>query len=1089
VSHDIGRPMRIKLALLGELKLSSPSGRPVEVSSRKGRALLAYLGLQPGTAVPRASLAALLWPGAPAARARQSLRQTLVALRQAVPGTTHSWLRDDGPAVSLRGAAVDVDVEAFEREAAVGTPAALARAAALYRGEVCDGLDVDGTQLRDWLAAERERFRERAVAVLAKLLEHQLGTAPADVAIQTAVRLLALDPAREAAHRALMGLHAREGRRTAALGQYQLCVATLERERGIEPGAETRRLYQEILQHRLAPTAPPATAARPGRSEASRLGLGADALASAAEFIGRETELDVLGRAWDEARQGRARVVTLLGEAGVGKTRLVLELARRVSRSEGTVLMGHAYESTQVLPFGPWIEALRTGRVLDPEGLVQRLDPAWRTELARLFPELGPSPAAVSPENSLRLFEALARLIGEVVARGPLLLGLEDLHWSDEASLRFLGFLARRVGTGPLLLVMTLRVEDVFAAPLLGRLLEELRREERLVTLPVPALSRKETEALVRALTRTGGVASLLEQVWTISEGNPFTVVEAVRELGSAAVPPGGRISLPARARALVARHLEHLGPRSRELVGIAAVSARGADFGLLRTAAGQVEAEAAEAVEELVRRRVFVRVGEGFDFAHDRLRTVAYEGLLPARRQFLHGAVAQALEAAHAGSLDRVADRLAYHHARSAQPQKAVPHLSVLAAAAARGYAHVEAVAVLREAAALLERGPAEDRDRRIVELMLREAFSLSVLGRFREVRDLVDRERPRVERLADPGLTAQYAFRLAMTHVYLGDHDTAARHAERALQESARCGDDALLGMTHYAAALGGYAAGRGREGIEHARRAIPLLEATGEQYWLGLAHFVDALSRCLLGEFAGALASATCADRIGEAIGDGRLRSFAAFAIGLVHVTRGEWQEGIAWCQRSLDLSVDPIGKTIAQARLGCAYVEGGEPERAIPLLEEAMERVRQFGVRAREGDYGAFLAEAWLARGDLPRARALAEESLTLLPPARFSYSSWRAERTLGRIARAEGALAETDARLARALAGFEAVEAALEAGRTRLDLAEVAHARGEAATAAGHLTAAHRAFISLQVPRYVERAAALARRLGVVLAHD
>jgi tetratricopeptide (TPR) repeat protein len=400
-----------------------------------------------------------------------------------------------------------------------------------------------------------------------------------------------------------------------------------------------------------------------------------------------------------------------------------------------------------------------------------------------------------------------------------------------------------------------------------------------------------------------------------------------------------------------------------------------------------------------------------------------------------------------------------------------------------------VEAASALREAATLLERGPAEHRDRRIVELMLREAFSLSVLGRFREVRDLVDRERPRVERLADPALTAQYAFRLAMTHVYLGDHDTAARHAERALQESARCGDHALLGMTHYAAALGSYAAGRGVEGSEHARRAIPLLEATGERYWLGLAHFLDALSRCILGEFATALASATRADGIGEAIGDGRLRSFAAFVIGLVHVTRGEWPEGIEWCRRSLELSVDPLGKTVAQGRLGFAYVESGDPERGIPLLEEAIERARQFGVRVREGDYRAFLAEAWLARGDVSRARALAEESLTLLPPARFPYSSWSTERTLGRIARAEGALGEADARLARALAGFEAVEAAFEAARTRLDLADVAHARGEAEAAAGHLAAARRAFIRLEVPRYVERAAAFARRLGVILPLD
>jgi DNA-binding SARP family transcriptional activator len=1083
--------MRVKLSLLGELKLAAPSGRLVEVPSRKARALLAYLGLQPGTAVSRVSLAALLWPDAPAPRARQSLRQALVALRHTLPATAPPCLLEEGKAVSLNGAAVELDVEAFLREAAIGTPEALARAAGLYRGEVCDGLDVDGEPLRDWLATQRERFREQVVAVLARLLEHQLGAVTADLAIRTAVRLLALDPAREAAHRALMRLYAGEGRRTAALGQYQLCVATLDREVGVEPDAETRRLYQDILQRRFPPAVPPATTARSEAPEPGPLGVASDALASAVELVGREAERDVLERAWDEARRGRARVVTLTGEAGVGKTRLVLEQAARVKQGNGTVLLGHAYESTQVLPFGPWIEALRTGRVLEQRTLMEGLDPAWRAELARLFPDLGAPPATVSPENSLRLFEALARLVGEVVARAPLLLVLEDLHWSDEASLRFLGFLARRVGTGALLLVMTLRDEDVTAAPLLGRLLEELRREGRLLTVPVPALSRTETEALVRALTRTaGGEAPLVEHVWALSEGNPFTVVEAVRDLGSgAAVPPGGRTSLPERARALVARHLERLGPRSRELVAIAAVTGRGSDFGLLRSAAGQAEGEAAEAVEELVRRRVFVRVGEGFDFAHHRLRTVAYEELLPARRQVLHAAVARALEVAHAGGLERVAERLAYHHARSDQPQKAVPHLSQLADAAAREYAHVEAAAALREAATLAERGPTEDRDRRIVELVLREAFSLSVLGRFREVRDLVVREQPRVERLGDASLAAHYAFRLAMTHIYLGDLETGARHSERAVRAAERCGDDALLGKAHYARALGSYGAGRGREGSAHARRAISLLAAAGEQYWLGLAEFIDGLSRYLLGEFAATLAAASRADAIGQAIGDGRLRSFAAHATGVVHVARGDWPDGIAWCRRSLELAVDPFGRTNAQARLGLAYVESGEPERAVPLLEEATERIRQFGVRVYEGHYLALLAQAWLARGDVARARALAEESLALVRAPRLDFYLPWGERVLARIARAEGAAAEAEAGLARALEGFEAAHAAFEAARTRLDLAEVAHARGDAPAAAGHLAAASRAFARLEVPRYLERAAALAARLGIVLPPD
>ena len=159
--------------------------------------------------------------------------------------------------------AVEVDVADFEGRVAQGTPQALEQAAELYRGDFLLGLSVNEPLFEEWLVAERERLREMALEALARLLAYQAEGASTERAIQTAVRLLALDPLQEAVHRALMRLYARQGRRGAALKQYQVCVGALQRELGIEPEAETKQVYQDLLRR-------PAQGVKTDEAEASR---------------------------------------------------------------------------------------------------------------------------------------------------------------------------------------------------------------------------------------------------------------------------------------------------------------------------------------------------------------------------------------------------------------------------------------------------------------------------------------------------------------------------------------------------------------------------------------------------------------------------------------------------------------------------------------------------------------------------------------------------------------------------------------------------------------------------------------------------
>ncbi|MBI3029810.1 MAG: winged helix-turn-helix domain-containing protein [Candidatus Rokubacteria bacterium] len=237
----------LSLSLLGGFHAQLGKGEARLLPSRKAQGLLAFLALRPGQPYSREKLAALLWGDTADEQARHSLRQTLCALRKVLPPTKPPSLLIRGETVALNPAAVTVDVAAFEGLVTQGTPGALERAAALYQGELLEGLGLREEAFEEWLRAERERLHELAIHALAKLLAHQARTGATEGGIQTAVRLLALDPLQEAVHRALMRLYVRQGRRGAALRQYQTCLGVLRRELSVEPEPETTRLYHELV--------------------------------------------------------------------------------------------------------------------------------------------------------------------------------------------------------------------------------------------------------------------------------------------------------------------------------------------------------------------------------------------------------------------------------------------------------------------------------------------------------------------------------------------------------------------------------------------------------------------------------------------------------------------------------------------------------------------------------------------------------------------------------------------------------------------------------------------------------------------------
>jgi len=438
-----------------------------------------------------------------------------------------------------------------------------------------------------------------------------------------------------------MAILARSGDRAGAIRLYRATVATLERELGVQPLAETTELYEAIRDDRFT---------TPGRGPAPEL---AQPPAHGPEETPAATRLPMVGRDAALARLEDAhaavsvdgRIATIRGEAGIGKSRLAEAIAATVAARGGHTLAARAFPGEGAIAYGPIAELLRAGLSMDDASRrLAGLPPTVLMEVARLVPvpaELAvrdATPAAASPAARARLLDAIAATIGALVAGpSPGLVAVEDLQWADDASREALRYLARRLAGRPLLLVLTWRAEELDGPG--ATFADAVEALPGTVAITLDRLAAPDVSRLVAAADGTGWDAGNLAAE---SEGLPLYVVEAL------AAGPGAAGEAPRGVRALLRERLASVSETAGQVLATAAVIGRTFDLGTVRVASGRSEDEAIDALEELVRRAIVREVDRGgepvFDFSHARLRDAAYEDIGLARRRLLHRRVAEVL-------------------------------------------------------------------------------------------------------------------------------------------------------------------------------------------------------------------------------------------------------------------------------------------------------------------------------------------------------------------------------------------------------------------------------------------------------------
>jgi len=807
----------LHVSLLGEQSLTGGGdGAGVRARSSRSIALVAFLVVHAGSPQPRQRIAGLFWPESTDAQALTNLRRELHQLRQV--------LGDDRSLVvtpvdlcwrDTETCRVDLRVFSAEREAALAAAAAgddegaLAHAAAAiaeYRGDLLPG------GYEDWLLDARSEIERQCVALCDLLGETRARSGDLAGAVEAARRRIQLQPLEEVGYRTLMQLQAELGDRAGAVSTYHHCASVLERELGVVPDASTRKVFQRLMTH-----------ARPASRPAGTSGAGAGRPGlPAAQLLGRSAELGLLQEAWRAAASGRGGLALVRGGAGVGKTRLVAEVAGMAQLQGAVVASSQCFGTSGRLALAPVADWLRNPAV---QSAAAALDPAWRAEVGRLMPGesfggRGSGPKAmVDAWQRHRFYEGLARAL--LAVGRPTLLVLDNMQWCDQETLAFIAFCLQLASGSPLLVAGTLRGDDLGEDPELGDWAVRMRATGLLTEVSLGPLDAADTAQLAEAISGQPLPAADAELLHATTGGFPLYVIEAVRSTAD----PGGTLPVGDLA-AVLRKRFEQATAAAREVAGLAA--AVGTNFTLeLLTEASDLEADAVvEAVDELWRRRIMRELGDGYDFSHDMLREAAYAGVSPPKRWLLHRRIAQGLELLHADDTDAVAAQLAGQYARGGRGDRALAYYRRAADVAAARFAHAEAIRLHREALSIIEALPAgRGRDSR--ELAVLEAMAAPLNARYGysspDLQQALERSIALAESLGRTdsmvtGLVALWTSRFVQGRT-ADSYQTATRTLSLAGPDSE------LIGHAHFAVGGAALSLGMPAEGLRHLERAAKM------------------------------------------------------------------------------------------------------------------------------------------------------------------------------------------------------------------------------------------------------------------------
>jgi tetratricopeptide (TPR) repeat protein len=750
-------------------------------------------------------------------------------------------------------------------------------------------------------------------------------------------------------------------------------------------------------------------------------------------FVGRDTELEHLRQALARAGEGHGQVVAGVGEAGVGKSRLLYEFTRSHHTHGWLQLASNSVSYGKATAYLPVLDLLKgyfqidahddarrrrenvTGKLLTLDRALEPMLPAFLALLE--VPVEDPEWHAFDPpQRRRRTLEAIKRLLLRESQVQPLCLLFEDLHWIDAETQALLDSLVESLPTARVLLLVNYCPEYQH-----GWGSKTYYTQLRLDPLP-PASADEFLQAL---LGSDPSLEPLTQLLIARTQGNPFFLEESVRTLVETGLLVGERgayrlaqplesLQVPATVQAVLAARIDRLPLEDKRLLQTAAVIGTEVPWPLLQAIADEPD-EALhrglgrlQAAEFLYETSLFPE--REYTFKHALTHEVAYGGLLRERQRLLHGRIVATIEQREADRLADQVDRLAHHALRGEMWDKAVVYFRRAGDKAVARSAGREAVACFEQALVALAHLP-EGRERHEQAIDVR--FGLrSALGQRREFGRVLTYLRE-AEGLAQ-AVSDQH--RLGWVAAYMtnqfwttGDPQRAVEVGQRALALAGTLGDAALQVVVHLFLGRAYHALGDYPLAIDLLRQNLVALEGALLRERFGLSGLPsvmsrDLLARCLaeLGAFTEGLAHGEEGLRLAEAVDHPNSLIQGCHGVSHVYLRKGEWHQAILWLERGLDVCRVwdiPVLLYNVSSTLGYTYVLAGRMSEALPLLEQSASTE---GMEGRSGRVHGWLSEAYLRLGRLDEALAVALRGLEFCrTQAQRGEQAW-ALRLLGEI---------------------------------------------------------------------------------------
>jgi predicted ATPase/DNA-binding SARP family transcriptional activator len=1064
----------LRILVLGQFRLerrSEQEWEPVTDSAwqqRRVRALLGYLLSSPGRTLSRKQAMELLWPDQEREiatgqldRAVHSLRRILEPARSR-PATSRLLRLEDDQLILADARQIEVDADAFEdlltRATATGdmgeAEQLLERAATLYGG---DFLPEERTA--EWAVARRQQLQQSRIKLLLLLADLRIAREALDSAIDPLDQLLTIDPTNEAAVQRLIVVLARLKRRGEAVRTYSRFASVLRQDYGASPSSETQALYEAVRRgeaHVLdqsAPTDFPVQST--GTSTSTPVEVAAPAIqvgrSHQSPLVGREPELEILRQlllateqatpirsaarrrasiGLQETRQ-RSQCVLLMGEAGIGKTRLAEEVGREANQRGWAIAWSRVYAQESNSPYRLWTEALRN---IMNSGFWQKHEisnrPLVYAPLVALLPELAdPLPpmdyvSTLPPgQEQLRLQEATLQFLTTISDRMPLLVVLDDLQWADASSCELLAYLARHLQSHPLLLIGTCRESDLSGKHPLHSPLAHLQREQMVETLSIQPLTNPQIGTLITQ-SRIHLPEPIVQHIQTQAAGNPFFAEELARyrtqTVLSNSREHNGRMrsgshvaTLPETISAALDSRMSRLSSDCQQLLGNAAVLGGSFEFSVIRSVAGNSTPGAAydedtvfDLLEEALQAGVLMEEGKGihitYSFSHPLLGSYLYERLSAARRMRMHRRAADIFQKLYSGREEEGSAIIAHHLLNGGAESRQIAHYAELAgnhAYTLSAYPEAERyyrLAVEHVGIPLKD----EDKERLHLALLLERLAECTVVqGNFEEARHLYERvlearhhqQTFKTERELEAQIDALLWCEMGWTWRYTGDNLRARQcyeHGEQVLQEAEVVTGPAWARLRYLQSSIS-WQEGNYEEARQAAREALKLFEEALQQQNSPAENASTPLHPTRIRR--------TLA---GDPVDLGRTHGL----LGAIANSAGQSTDALAHLNTALTI-YQQYHRTREIAHVSCnlgyIYLKKAEHTLAEAALRRSLKLAEQIGDAPLTSVIFSNLGELAVRLGNLEEAETLLKRSLTLAERFndRVYMSSWNASLSM------------------------------------------------------------------------------------------